>query len=166
MYGVALFALAILGGFLYSRRRSPTSLAATVWTGLGTVLAVGLNQPLGNAIHQPRPYVEHPGSLLLVARTTDFSFPSDHAVMAGAVAAGMFLVSRRLGLVVATGAVLLAFARVYVGAHYPADVAAGLVFGAAIVLIGWAVLRRPLVGLAAKARAGRIRWILVAPDVG
>jgi len=36
--------------------------------------------------------------------------------MAGAVTAGLFLVSRRLG-VIAAAAVLLCFGRVYIGAH-------------------------------------------------
>jgi membrane-associated phospholipid phosphatase len=67
---------------------------------------------------------------LLVDKTKDFSFPSDHATVAGAVAAGLFLVNRRLGLIAIIAALAMAFARVYVGAHYPGDVAAGLVLGA------------------------------------
>ena len=45
----------------------------------------------------PRPYQTHPWLLVLASRTSDFSFPSDHAVMAGAVAAGLLLVSRLTG---------------------------------------------------------------------
>ncbi|GAC1361611.1 MAG: hypothetical protein NVSMB32_00820 [Actinomycetota bacterium] len=56
---------------------------------------------------------------LLLARTGDFSFPSDHAAVAGAVATALFLVDRRIGLVAAILALAMAFARVYVGAHYP-----------------------------------------------
>jgi len=44
---------------------------------------------------------------VLVARSTDFSFPSDHAVMAGAVAAGVWLVDRRLGLLTTIAALLM-----------------------------------------------------------
>lgn len=160
-YGVVLFALALFGAALYSRRHEPRSLAATAWGGIGTLLAVALNQPLGRAFHEARPYVHHPHALMLVDRSTDFSFPSDHAVMAGAVAAGVFLVSRRLGAVVAVLAVAMAFTRVYVGAHYPADVLAGLVFGAAVVLLGWLVVRRPLTRLAEALRRTRLRPLLV-----
>jgi undecaprenyl-diphosphatase len=34
-----------------------------------------------------------------------------------------------------------------VGAHYPADVVAGLTLGAAVAVIGWLALRRPLVAV-------------------
>lgn len=44
--------------------------------------------------------------------------PSNHATMAGAVPIGLLLVSRRLGVVTAAAAVLLAFSRGYVGAHF------------------------------------------------
>jgi membrane-associated phospholipid phosphatase len=49
----------------------------------------------------------------------DPAFPSDHAVMAGAVAAGLWLVSRRLGVLTTVAAVVMAAG--------PADVLAGLV---------------------------------------
>ena len=51
--------------------------------------------------------------------TKDFSFPSDHATVAGAVAGGLGIVDRRLGRIAVGLAVLMAAARVYVGAHYP-----------------------------------------------
>ena len=46
-----------------------------------------------------------------------------------AMAAGLFLVSWRLGAVASVFAVLMAFARVYVGVHFPQDVMAGLAVG-------------------------------------
>lgn len=146
-YGVVLFALAILIAYLHARHDAPRVLAASVWTGLGTVIAVGINQPIGNTIGEMRPYGRHPDALLLVSRTTDFSFPSDHAVMAGAVAMGLVLVSRKWGLVAGAGAVLMAVTRVYVGAHYPGDVIAGLVVGGLISLLGWLLVGTALTRL-------------------
>jgi undecaprenyl-diphosphatase len=127
-------------------------LAAAGWAPLGTLLAVAINQPIGRAVHEARPYVTHPHWLRLVAPTSDFSFPSDHATMAGAVVVGLLLVSRRLGLTAAVLAMLLAFTRVYIGAHYPWDVAAGLVLGGAVSGLGWLLLRGPLTALTAALR--------------
>ena len=73
---------------------------------------------------------------VLVDRTTDFSFPSDHATVAGAVAVGLLLANRRWGIVAAFAALVMAFTRVYVGAHYPGDVVAGLALGGAVATAG------------------------------
>ena len=104
-------------------------MAAVVCAGAATLLAVGINQPIVNAVHEARPYTDHPGVLVLATRSADFSFPSDHAVMAGAVAVGLVFVSRRLAALAGVAALAMAFARVYIAAHYPADVAVGLAAG-------------------------------------
>jgi len=152
-YGVVLFAALLLAGVLVARRGSTRDLAAAGWACLATLLAVALNQPVGHLFAEARPYAVHPGLLRLADPTRDFSFPSDHAVMAGAVAAGLLLVSRRLGLVAAAAAVLMAFARVYIAAHYPWDVLAGLALGAAVATFGWLLLRRPLTALTGWLRS-------------
>ena len=146
-YGVLLFAALLLAGILTSRGGGTRTLAAAGWACVGALLAVAVNQPVGHLFAEARPYATHPDLLRLADPTRDFSFPSDHAVMAGAVAAGLLLVSRRLGLVAAAAALVMAFARVYIAAHYPWDVVAGLALGAAMVLLGWLLLQRPLIAL-------------------
>jgi len=146
-YGLALFALLLLAGVLIARRDQARVLAAAGWACVATLLVVGLNQPVGHLFAEARPYATHPQILRLADVTTDFSFPSDHAVIVGAVATGLLLVNRRLGLLAALAAALMAFARVYIGAHYPWDVLGGLVLGAAVVLLGWLLLRHPLTNL-------------------
>jgi membrane-associated phospholipid phosphatase len=151
-YGVVLFAALLLAGLVAARHRGSSALASTAWAALAALLALGLNQPIGHLFAEARPYVTHPQILRLADVTTDFSFPSDHAVMAGAVAAGLLLAHRRLGTLASVAALVLAFARVFIAAHYPWDVAGGLVLGAVAAVGGWLLLRRPLTAITGWAR--------------
>ena len=134
--GVALFAVLLLIGWWLGRTSSTpiAKVSAAVWTGAGALLALAINQPIGATIDRARPYNAIANMHLLVDKTTDFSFASDHATIAGAVAAGLWLVNRHLGIMATIAAVAMAFARVYVGAHYPGDVLGGLVLGAVVVV--------------------------------
>ena len=143
-YGVVVFGLLLVVGVLRARRQGSASLAAAGWACLAVLLALAVNQPIGHLVAEARPYLTHPGVFVLADRTTDYAFPSDHAVMAGATAAGLWRVWRRLGLVTLAAALAMAFTRVYIGAHYPWDVVAGLALGALVSLAGWAALREPL----------------------
>ncbi|MGZ4438327.1 MAG: phosphatase PAP2 family protein [Nocardioidaceae bacterium] len=143
-YGVVLFALLLGITWLVARRSgNPRLVAASLWAPVGVLVALAVNQPIVRLVHEPRPFTVFPAAEVLVHRSQDFSFPSDHAVMAGAVAAGVLLVDRRLGIVAAVLAVLMAFARVYVGAHFPVDVLAGLAVGVFVVVLGYLLLRVP-----------------------
>jgi membrane-associated phospholipid phosphatase len=134
--GVALFAVLLIVGYLLARaKQRPLMLARALLAGAGALLAVAVNQPIVHAVNEPRPYTQLPHALLLVHRSMDASFPSDHATMAGAVAAGLLCVHRKLGTVAALAALLMAFARVYIGAHFPLDVLAGLAVGAVVALL-------------------------------
>jgi undecaprenyl-diphosphatase len=151
-YGLVVFAALLVLALVAGRRGSDRDLAAAGWAGVATLLAVALNQPVGALVAEARPYATHPGALLLVSRTTDYSFPSDHAVMAGAAAVGLLIASRRIGWWAVGAALLMAFARVYVGAHYPQDVLAGLALGGLVAGLGWLLLRGVLVALTHRLR--------------
>ncbi len=156
-YGLLVFAGLLVVGWWYARRRPAPIMAAALLAPVSTVLAVAVNQPIIKHFAETRPYVVHPNALVLVSTTSDPSFPSDHAAMAGAVAVGLFLVSWRLGLLATGCALLMAFARVYVGAHFPQDVLAGLVLGGAVAGLVWLVLRIPSTWLVERLRNSRMR---------
>jgi membrane-associated phospholipid phosphatase len=164
---IVLFALLLITGWWLARRQgSARAVAASVWAGAGTVAAVGIAQPISHAVAEARPWQSLPHALILAGHTTDFSFPSDHAVMAGAATAGLLIYHRRLGVAAAVAALLLCFGRVYIGAHYPQDVIAGLILGAAVALAGWAIVRVPGTRLAALAARTPLRILLAAGPYG
>ncbi|WP_405133075.1 phosphatase PAP2 family protein [Nocardia sp. NBC_01388] len=161
-YGVVLFAILLLAGWWIARERAdPAMMAAAVWAPIGMLIALGINQPIAAAVNETRPCNALHGIVVLHC-ASDASFPSDHAVMAGAVTAGLWLVHRRLGALAALAAVVMAFARVYVAAHYPQDVLAGLALGAAVSLVGF-LLMRPLLRRVLVLLARTRLSILVAP---
>lgn len=163
--GLVIFAGLLLAGWWVARRRPSRVMAAALLAPVSTVLAVALNQPLIKLVNETRPYVVHPGALVLVSRTSDPSFPSDHAAMAGAVAMGLFLVSRRLGLVAAAFALVMAFARVYVGAHFPQDVVVGLAFGAGVAVVVWLLGRIPTTKLVDMLRGSRLSPLVASAQL-
>ncbi|MBB5080007.1 phosphatase PAP2 family protein [Nonomuraea endophytica] len=62
----------------------------------------------------------------------DWSFPSNHTVIAAGAAGALILAWRALAWIVLPLAAIMAFSRVFVGAHYPHDVAAGFALGLVI----------------------------------
>jgi undecaprenyl-diphosphatase len=164
-YGTVLFAALLLVGWWVARSsRDLVRVAAALWAPVGALVALGINQLLVHAWHEPRPYDVLSHIAVLAHRSTDYSFPSDHAVMAGAVAGGLLLVHRRLGAVALAAALLMAFARVYIGAHWPGDVVVGLVVGVVVVIGGFVALRRPAVALVRALASTPLRPLLVAGD--
>jgi len=133
-----LFNALVVGWFLVGWWRGQArDRQGAITAGLAAVLALLVNQAITHLWTRPRPFVAHPAAVhLLLAHSTDPSFPSDHAAPAFAIAVVLFGVHRRLGLLALCLAVLMSYARVYVGDHYPADVAAGALIGTAAALLG------------------------------
>ncbi|MCX8073346.1 MAG: phosphatase PAP2 family protein [Candidatus Binatia bacterium] len=64
------------------------------------------------------------------------AFPSDHATLFFALATGLWMVARPLGLIALVHTVaVVCFPRVYLGLHYPTDILGGTVIGVASVLL-------------------------------
>jgi undecaprenyl-diphosphatase len=161
--GIGAFAgLLLLSWWLARGDRDLRRVTAALWAPIGVLVALGANQFLVAAFAEPRPYTVLPGSLVLVGHSADYSFPSDHAVMAGAVTAAVLVAHRGLGLITAFLALLMAFTRVYVGAHFPLDVAVGLLVGAAVALTSYLVVRPLVRRLVELLEHTRLRTLLAA----
>jgi undecaprenyl-diphosphatase len=168
----AIFVLIATAGLLWFVARPGGSLRpkiAAASAAAAAALALLGNVVLGRLWYHSRPFVGHPHqTLLLVPHAADNSFPSDHASVAFAIAFAVMTVYRRFGLALLLAAVALAIDRIFVGIHYPVDVAASLFVGLSSALlvtvtgralIRWAVeqlskLSDPLVG-AVRSTVGR-----------
>lgn len=125
--------LAAVSALFLALMRQRTAAALLLWATLGAVL---LNFVLKSLFDRPRPQLFDWGTH---AATT--SFPSGHAMSAAAVYGTVAFLAARLTYrrgvrrAIYAGATLLvlvvAFSRLYLGVHYPTDVLAGLVVGAA-----------------------------------
>jgi membrane-associated phospholipid phosphatase len=167
-YGVVVFGVLLAVGWWTARgtgdrRRVVAALCAPITT----LLAIGVSALLEPLFAEARPCLGLPpgATLLACPPAGDYSFPSNHAVLAGAVAAALVLVDRRLGLISAIAALVTAASRVWIGQHYPHDVAAGLALGAVVAVAGYLLLRAPL-GRLTEAIATTRLHALVTPAAG
>ncbi|MFH9471024.1 phosphatase PAP2 family protein [Streptomyces clavifer] len=161
-FGIML-AMVLLGLWCWwsVRRRgttedSVTGVAGLVWAPLAAGIAVIINIPIRGFVERPRPFNDHEGLEVLVEGKTDFSFVSDHATLAMAIAVGIFVANRKFGLFAIALAILEGFCRVYMGVHYPTDVIGGFALGTAVALLLAPLammMLTPLVGAIARAGA-------------
>ena len=102
------------------------------FAGYSVLLALFISYLIGLVYFHPRPFVAHLGTQL-VEHAPDASFPSDHTTFIFAIAF-MYLFSkstRSLGIWLCLLSLLAGLARVFVGVHYPFDIAGAALVGAA-----------------------------------
>jgi undecaprenyl-diphosphatase len=136
-YGV-IGILLLLWLFVWWRARGRTgstqAMAMLAWGPVAVLIGEAVNIPLRNWIDRPRPFLSHEGLTVLVPDKTDPSFVSDHSMVVMALAVGLFLIDRRIGVIAVITALFQGFGRLYVGVHYPTDVLGGYALGAFVVL--------------------------------
>ncbi len=88
---------------------------------LVAMVGVGMNQIIGLIWNHPRPFMIGLGHSWL-RHATDSSFPSDHVTVFSAIGISLLLGGMvRLGLATLVAGLCVAFARVFLGVHYPLD---------------------------------------------
>lgn len=150
---IPLMVLAVAARW-WSRLERQQERQIAIEAGLTFVLALLVNQAILLFVSRIRPYdagVTH----LIIAPSSDPSFPSDHATGAVAIIAALWLNHRpQRAFLLALPAALLILSRVYVGTHYISDV----IGGAGTALIA-ALVVRMTAGIRAPVNAIIIRFL-------
>jgi membrane-associated phospholipid phosphatase len=126
-HGAVWLAIGLLGAAGDAQRRGRW-LRATACVGVAYVLSTSIKLAIGRR----RPVVEDLPHLM--ATPTGLSFPSSHSTSSFAAAQAFGRLLPRGPLLGAAAA--MAFSRLYLGVHYPSDVAAGAALGTAIGSLG------------------------------
>ena len=122
-YVIFLLVLSIAVTWLVRTDRATWRFRA-ISCGLAVAVGLLLNQGILLFVSRVRPYnlgLTH----LIVEKSTDPSFPSDHATVVFAIAFMLILLRDRFRNIYLSLAVLVAFARVFIGVHFFGDVLGG-----------------------------------------
>ena len=108
---------------------------------IAAIVALDVAGLIGVAWDRPRPFIANIGQAWISHAATS-SFPSNHLTLQWTIA-GMLLLDRRTrpwGIVIALLGLPMAWARVYLGVHYPSDMMGALGIAGLITVSGWGVM--------------------------
>lgn len=110
-------------------------------TALAVLAGLMANQILGALWYEPRPFMIGLGHSL-VHHVADNSFPSDHGTVLWALGFGLILTgaSSVSGVLMVTVGFLVAWARIYLGIHFPIDMATSFLIGIAAGVFAHAIM--------------------------
>ena len=97
-------------------------------------VALAVNRSIAAVWARKRPFLAHHIAHPWI-NSHDASFPSDHSSASFAIAFAVLTFDPLAGALFLVFAIVIALGRLFIGAHYPSDVAAGLVVGALSALV-------------------------------
>jgi undecaprenyl-diphosphatase len=154
--------VATVGLWLLARPGGSEKWKLAAVSALGSAaLALGINRLISSEIwDRKRPYLTHHIAHPWI-NSHDASFPSDHASATFAIAFAVLAFDAVAGGIFLFLALVISVGRLFIGAHYPGDVGAGLLVGlAAAFVIAW--LTRPVVAVLVR-NVQRLTDPLLAP---
>lgn len=106
-----------------------------------TIGSLGFNGIIKNIVKLPRPFASGKVTCVRPETATGYSFPSGHTQNFATWSSVINMKLKEWWLAVITGIMLflVAFSRVFIGAHFPSDVIFGAIFGILFSVIGCAL---------------------------
>ncbi len=103
-----------------------------------TALSLGTNCVIKNFVRLPRPFANDAVSCVRPETATGYSFPSGHTqtIASWSTTLAVHTKKRTSYIFCTVLIVLMAFSRMYLGAHYPSDVIIGALLGVSFALLG------------------------------
>jgi len=152
---MGLFGLAALHPWHRPVADRSTAAGPVVAAGVGVVLAYLTSEAVKLLVSEVRPCHNFADATIASCPSSvDWSWPSNHATIAAALATGILAMSTRLGLLAIAVATAIGVSRVVVGVHYFHDIVAGALLGAVIVQVcvrwGSPLAARGLAAVAAR----------------
>ncbi|MET9710446.1 phosphatase PAP2 family protein [Nocardiopsis alba] len=164
---LGVFALLFLMAWWRARSAGSRLVGLALFAPVATVIAYFVSLTIKSFFEQLRP-CQAMTDLTTIATCDpigDWSFPSNHAAIAGAAAAAIIVAWRRYAFAAILFALLEAFSRVLVGVHYPHDVTVGLLVGAIVATLVSLAMSRPMTLLVDKvAENDRLRPLVRSGD--
>ena len=117
-----------------------------LYVGSSTVVSIGLTLLAKHLVKRPRPFIKNI-NIIPVYRPTSTSFPSGHTSSTFAPATALSIAYPKWYVIAPSflwsGAV--GYSRMYLGVHYPTDVAAGAILGSGTAIFMNPLLRKPMI---------------------
>ncbi|GAA2440243.1 hypothetical protein GCM10010191_64820 [Actinomadura vinacea] len=163
--GLLLFAVLFVAGWWRARGRGEREMGLALLAPVAVVAAYLVSEVSKSFLREERPCRAVAGAMNIAACPApgDWSFPSNHATIAAASAAAIVVAWRAMAPLVLPLALLMAFSRVFVGVHYPHDVAAGFVVGVVVAPVVALLVVRAVVPLLRAVRGIGAGTVLLGP---